>query len=89
MTCVTPPPSPLGLDVWCYRSCGEYDHEHFCKTLNDVIEGVEAVVWLPRSKQDSPAHYAYRARRESNRASPLAFSSDARLNPAARSLVYV
>ena len=80
----------LWLDAWCYRSCGEYDHEDFCQTLNDVIEGVEAVIWLPRSKRDSSAEYAYRPRRESNRATP---GSRARLmtrsNRAARPLVYV
>jgi hypothetical protein len=49
------------LDAWCYRSPnGAYNHEDFCSTLNDVIEGVCSVVWLPRSKERSPGHYPYR-----------------------------
>ena len=49
------------LDAWCYRSpAGKYEHEDFCKTLQDVVEGVEAVVWLPRSKHGSAGDYAYR-----------------------------
>ena len=52
----------LWLDAWCYRSDGdEYDHADFCRTLNDVVQGVEAVVWLPRSKQGSPGEYPFRA----------------------------
>ena len=44
----------IWLDAWCYRTCTEqYDHEDFCRTLNDVIAGVAAVVWLPQSKLGS------------------------------------
>ena len=50
------------LDAWCYRSRagGEYDHADFCQTLSDVVEGCEAVIWLPRSKSSSTAEYAFR-----------------------------
>ena len=51
----------IWLDAWCYRSgAGIYEHEDFCRTLSDVVEGVEAVVWLPRSKADSLGDYAFR-----------------------------
>ena len=50
----------LWLDAWCYHSPGAYDHADFCRTLRDVAEGVEAVIWLPRSKAGSPGHYAFR-----------------------------
>ena len=43
----------IWLDAWCYRApAGVYDHEDFCKTLSDVIEGVESVV----RQHPSPTH---------------------------------
>jgi hypothetical protein len=50
----------LWLDCWCYRFVGDYDHMDFCRTLHEVINGVDAVVWLPRSKADSLGEYPYR-----------------------------
>mmetsp|Transcript_38088 Transcript_38088/g.99917 ORF Transcript_38088/g.99917 Transcript_38088/m.99917 type:complete len:599 (+) Transcript_38088:61-1857(+) len=48
------------LDAWCYRFDGEYDHHHFCQTLHSVLAGIEAVVWLPRSKVNATGTYGYR-----------------------------
>ena len=51
----------LWCDKWCYRQPGdEYDHDDFTQTLNAVVGGVEAVVWLPRSKKGSSGQYPYR-----------------------------
>ena len=51
----------LWMDAWCYRSeNGSYDHQDFTRTLRDVIGGIKAVVWLPRSKQSGSSDYAYR-----------------------------
>ena len=46
----------LWLDAWCYRSSGAYDHSDFCRTLREVSEGVEAVVWLPRPHPPKHCH---------------------------------
>jgi hypothetical protein len=50
----------LWADAWCYREPGQYDHAHFCRVLSSVVSGIDAVVWLPRSKHGSRAEYAYR-----------------------------
>ena len=44
----------LWLDAWCYR-VGEsgYVHDDFCRQLHEVVSGVAAVVWLPRSRSIS------------------------------------
>ena len=43
----------LWLDAWCYRFNGEYNHDDFCRTLEAVLSGIFAVVWLPRTKHAS------------------------------------
>ena len=61
----------LWLDKWCYRDPGDdYDHDDFTQTLNAVVGGVEAVVWLPRSKKGSSGQYPYRVACESRTRTP-------------------
>jgi hypothetical protein len=63
----------IWLDAWCYRSPnGAYDHEDFTRTLRQVVEGVDACIWLPRSKVGSKAEYAYRLWRASESQTPRA-----------------
>ena len=50
----------LWVDVWCYHFSGDYDHDHFCRMLHNVLENVAAVVWLPRTKLKSKGEYGYR-----------------------------
>ena len=47
-------------DKWCYRAEGAYDHRAFTDTLHDVMAGIVAVIWLPRSKASSSGEYQYR-----------------------------
>ena len=48
------------LDAWCYRFTEPYDHHDFCSTLSKVLESVQAVVWLRRSKAAASGTYGYR-----------------------------
>ena len=62
----------IWLDAWCYRSpTDRYDHEDFCSTLNVVMDGVQAVIWLPRSKRGSSAEYAYSGPGDSSSHAPV------------------
>ena len=50
----------LWLDAWCYRQQGAYDHSHFCRELETVMNHVGAIVWLPRSRTHAPPSYQFR-----------------------------
>jgi hypothetical protein len=51
----------LWLDAWCYRvDESGYVHDDFCRKLHQVVSGVTAVVWLPRSRTISTGQYGYR-----------------------------
>ena len=53
----------LWLDCWAYRRqppWGEYDHDHFCHSLTAVMQHVDLVLWLPRSRAAAAGQYQYR-----------------------------
>ena len=49
---------------WSYRAQPPwhepYNHEHFVANLAILMMNVDAVIWLPRARQDGHGQYQYR-----------------------------
>lgn len=53
----------LWLDCWAYRRqppWASYSHDHFTASLTTVMQTVDLVLWLPRSRATASGTYQYR-----------------------------